>query len=195
MITSRIIILAAAIGASCAVLPLAAQNIVPKDRQPASQDAAKGGRSNGNPLEVKDLLGRNVVDSQDQNAGTVKDLFIDLQDGRIAQVIVSTGVPTPIVGNSGWANSGPFSTGGGIEDEEVTAVPPACCTINDSGKSLRISITRKALRNAPRFSMSHWKDMASSFEYRRGLSSLRDSDARLRKPGAGRHPAGRVRKK
>ena len=42
---------------------------------------------------ASDLIGMSVKDSQDHSVGSVKDLCIDLRDGRIAEVIVNTSGP------------------------------------------------------------------------------------------------------
>ena len=71
-----------------------------------------------NGLEKADkIMGMEVKDAQDQKLGKVKDLAIDLQNGRIVEVILATG------GVMGM-------------DEKLVAVPPGQFTCDAPNKGL-----------------------------------------------------------
>lgn len=83
------------------------------------------------------ILGMEVTDLQDRKLGKVKDLAIDLEAGRIAEVIVGTG---------GFV---------GV-DEKMIAVPPEALSTDYSGKQLRLADT-KTFETAPFFWLTEWR--------------------------------------
>lgn len=97
----------------------------------------------GAPLKASDLIGQNLENNEGQNVGSVEDLAIDLQAGRVVQLIVSTG---------GFLSMG----------ERHTAVPPGQVQFRAAGKALRFETTREKLKAAPAFEMSGWQDFFQS---------------------------------
>ena len=114
--------------------------------QNPSANAASAGdamdRSNA-PLKASDLIGRKI-DTQDQKKiGHVSDLAVDLQAGRVVQVIVTTG---------GFLAMG----------ERTIAVPPSVLLAEAPGKPLRFALTQERIRSAPAFEVSKWKEFYQS---------------------------------
>lgn len=167
MKSNRIIILAATIATPFVVTPSQAQNMDRNNAPPVDHGMAKAESTEGTLQEAKDIIGMDVLDSQDQRAGKVKDLFVDLQNGRIIEVILdmggrATGAGNPAsygpsIGNGAFPGAASTST-----EERMAGVPPACLTYNTSGKSLGINVTPEQLKNAPTFAASEWKDAAAA---------------------------------
>lgn len=84
------------------------------------------------------IIGREITDPQNQKLGRVKDLAIDLQNGRIVEVIVGTG------GVLGM-------------DERYVAVPPGSFTCDPDTKTLRLNADKTKLSEAPAFKFSDWQ--------------------------------------
>jgi len=127
-------------------LPLAAQQTPGNANSPNERDPARSALSSKtafNEIEKADkIIGMDVTDMQDHNLGRVKDLAVDLQAGRIAEVIVGTG------GLAGM-------------EEKMIAVPPASFSFASSGQKLRLA-DAETFKIAPFFKMSHWKEATSS---------------------------------
>ena len=120
------------------------------------QDQTKEKDMEATVQRASDLIGMTVKDSQDHSAGTVKDLWIDLRDGRIAGVIVDPNGPaTP---------AGPYPEMSTAEarNAKLAAVPPALFTFTPNGKTLRINIQPEAWKNAPTFVASQIEESASA---------------------------------
>lgn len=93
----------------------------------------------GQPVRAGEILGSTIKDSQDQKAGTVKDFAVDLENGRIAEVIVAWG---------GFL---------GMDNKLVAALPDTF-TLGVDGKTLHINMDKKRLEGAPAVDLSKWKD-------------------------------------
>ncbi len=128
---------------SCLTLPVAARQ-TQTDKQsmlPANRDSTT--RVDYKELEkVSKIIGMEVSDLQEKKLGKVKDLAIDLQAGRVAEVIVGTG---------GFVGM----------DEKMIAVPPECLTFANSGKELRLAES-EPFRTSPFFKFSHWNEATST---------------------------------
>lgn len=114
-------------------------------RAAGTSDAAarSSGDHSGVPLKASDVIGLNLENNEGQKVGTVDDLAIDLQAGRVVQLIVSTG---------GFLSMG----------ERHSAVPPGRVHVREQGKALHFDITREKLKSAPAFAMSDWDDFYQS---------------------------------
>jgi hypothetical protein len=86
------------------------------------------------------VMGLSVRNLQDQNLGKVENLIVDLNSGRIAEVILATG--------------GFLGMGG-----ELSAVPPQSFTFAPEHDRLQIDTTTEALANAPHFKSNQWPDV------------------------------------
>jgi hyperosmotically inducible periplasmic protein len=93
----------------------------------------------GDLERAKNILGAEIKDSQDHRLAKVKDLAIDLQNGRIVEVIVATG------GVLGM-------------DEALVAVPPDQFTYDAADQKLQLRADRQQLKSAPTFKMSDWEE-------------------------------------
>jgi len=102
-------------------------------RQSRLNDAAK----------ASDIIGMTVQNKQGEKLGKVKDLAVDVESGRIVQVILSTG---------GFA---------GI-DSTLTSVPPEALHADAFRKVLCLDADTGKLKDAPRFAMSKWAECSDS---------------------------------
>src|SRR6185436_9502962 len=75
--------------------------------------------------------------------GKVEDLAIDVESGRILQVILSIG---------GFVGIG----------DPLTAVPPGALHHDVAQKVLHLNADKEKLKNAPKFEMSRWSDYSDS---------------------------------
>src|SRR5271163_3362671 len=72
------------------------------------------------PIRAGEIIGSTIKDSQDQKLGTVKDLAVDMENGRIVEVVVARG---------GFL---------GV-DSKLVAVPPENFTVENEGKIVRLN--------------------------------------------------------
>jgi len=106
--------------------------------------AQQSGAAAFNKLEkAANIIGMVITDSQNQHVGKVNDLAIDLQAGRVAEVLVDT---------SGFLTSKP----------RIVAVPPQFFALADSSGELRMNGDMDAFNNAPEFDISTWKQSTTS---------------------------------
>ncbi len=95
------------------------------------RDPRRLDRLNG-AAKASDVIGMKVVNNQDQKLGKVEDLAVDVESGRIVQVIVSTG---------GFLGA----------NKTLTAVPPEALRGDDSGKVLQMDVSLERFNAAPKF--------------------------------------------
>ena len=110
---------------------------------PAPSTSRSAADHTGAALKASDIVGLKILNNEGQTVGSVEDLAIDLQAGRIVQFIVSTG---------GFLSMG----------ERHSAVPPSLVQFRETGKPLHFDISREKLKSAPAFEMSDWKDYYQS---------------------------------
>jgi sporulation protein YlmC with PRC-barrel domain len=110
-------------------------------RQPMTQ--ARSERLNG-AAKATDIIGMTVNNYQNERLGNVKDLAVDVESGRIVQVILSTG---------GFLGIG----------HTLTAVPPGALRLNAADKVLHLNASKAKLAAALKFDTSKWdKDTQSN---------------------------------
>ncbi len=102
----------------------------------------RANRLNG-ASKASELIGMTVNNYQDEKFGKVEDLAVDVESGRIVQVILSTG---------GFLGIG----------DSLTAVPPGALHHDVSDEVLHLDANKEKLKNSPRFEMSKWADSSSS---------------------------------
>ena len=90
-----------------------------------------------------DLIGREVRNAEDEKLGTIDDLAIDTDSGRIAQVIVSSG---------GFLGLG----------DRLTAVPPDAFELTPDKQPLRLNISKERFKSAPRMTSERWDEASDS---------------------------------
>jgi hyperosmotically inducible protein len=93
--------------------------------------------------KASDLIGMTVKNYQDEKLGKVEDLAVDVESGRIVQVIVSTG---------GFIGIG----------DTLTAVPPGAFQRDVTNKVLHLDADQAKLKSAPKFETSKWADYSDS---------------------------------
>lgn len=133
---------------SLLALSTVAQNPVPpaKDRtdythQPQpSQTRAE--RLNG-AVKASELIGMTVKNPQDETVGKVNDLAVDVESGRVVQVILSTG---------GFIGIG----------DTLTAVPPGALRHHAEQKFLHLDADQARVKSAPKFEQSNWAECCDS---------------------------------
>lgn len=89
--------------------------------------------------KASDLIGMTVKNNQEEKLGKVEDLAVDVESGRVVQVILSTG---------GFIGIG----------DTLTAVPPEVLHRDIALKALHLDADREKLKDAPRFEMSKWAE-------------------------------------
>lgn len=138
------------IGASAvSVLAFSAQaqdTVSPKPDRPAytRQHLAhpRADRLNG-AAKASDVIGMAVKNYQDEKLGKVEDVAVDVESGRIVQVILSTG---------GFIGIG----------DTLSAVPPGALHYDAANKVLHLDADKERLKAAPKFEMSKWADYSDS---------------------------------
>jgi len=93
--------------------------------------------------KASDLIGRTVKNNQGDKLGKVEDLAVDVESGRIVQVILSSG---------GFIGIG----------DSLTAVPPEALHCDVSHKVLLLDADQEKLKGAPKFEMSNWAECSDS---------------------------------
>ena len=99
-------------------------------------------RLNG-AAKASDLIGMTVNNYQNEKLGKVEDLAVDVESGRIVQVVLSTG---------GFLGIG----------DTLTAVPPGALHHDIAQKVLHLDANKEKLKSAPKFEMSKWADYSDS---------------------------------
>jgi len=93
----------------------------------------------GPATHIRDIRGDPVIGTDGAKVGAVRDLAVDLENGRIVAVIVDRG---------GFLGFG----------AKCFAVPPDDFTVDNSAKSLRMSSTAEKLKGGPQMDLSKWDD-------------------------------------
>src|ERR1041384_1223027 len=89
--------------------------------------------------KASDVIGMTVENYQNEKLGKVDDLALDVESGRIVQVILSIG---------GFIGIG----------DTLTAVPPGALHHDVSEKVLHLDADKGKLKAAPKFEMSKWAE-------------------------------------
>jgi sporulation protein YlmC with PRC-barrel domain len=93
--------------------------------------------------KASDIIGMTVKNYQDEKLGKVEDLAVDVESGRIVQVILSTG---------GFIGLG----------DTLTAVPPGALHHDVAQKVLHLDADKEKMKGAPKFEMSKWAEYSDS---------------------------------
>jgi sporulation protein YlmC with PRC-barrel domain len=109
-------------------------------RQPLTQ--ARSDRLNG-AAKATDIIGMTVNNYQNERLGKVEDFAVDVESGRIVQVILSTG------GFPGMRNT-------------FTAVPPGALRHDAADKVLHLNASKAKLAAALKFDASKWDKSTQS---------------------------------
>ena len=87
------------------------------------------------------LEGDDVINLQGENLGEIKKIMVDVQSGRVAYAVLSTG------GFLGIAN-------------KLFAIPWGALTLDAGRKCFILDVNKERLENAPGFDKEHWPAMA-----------------------------------
>ena len=120
-------------------IPTADQAEPLRDRQ---SDARRTDRLNG-AAKASELIGMTVKNNQDEKLGKVEDLAVDVESGRIVQVILSTG------GFLGMSDT-------------LAAVPPGALHHDVANKVLHLDADKEKLKSAPKFENAKWAESSDS---------------------------------
>lgn len=135
---------------ACSALPfasLAADSPVPKaeaSKSAASKPQAESPRQRQGAAKASDLLGITVKNQQDETLGTVTDLAVDVESGRLVSIILATG----IVG----------------QEKTLTAVPPMGWHHDAANKVLHLDTSAEKLASAPKFTMENQEEKPGKVE-------------------------------
>ena len=141
------IIISASAASALAFSALAQDTITPKTDAPdytrdRIPNAQRTHRLNG-AAKASDVIGMTVNNNQNEKLGKVEDLAVDVESGRIVQVILSSG---------GFIGIG----------ETLTAVPPGALHDDATDKSIQLNTDTEKLKAAPEFAMSKWAEDSDS---------------------------------
>jgi sporulation protein YlmC with PRC-barrel domain len=117
---------------------------------PAYTDSTSSKASIDTPAQIKngvperinkarDLIGMQIRNQQDQKLGKVKDVVLDLQSGRVAYVVLSTGGLRP----------------------KFLALPPSVLTASGDEKYLLLKADKDRVMAASGFNKDAWPNMAT----------------------------------
>ncbi|MDF2691020.1 MAG: PRC-barrel [Gammaproteobacteria bacterium] len=96
-----------------------------------------------NFMTASQLIGKNVVNSQDEDIGKIKDLVLNLATGKIAYAVLSFG---------GFLGMG----------DKLFAIPFCFMKINPEKDFVVLDIEKSKLINAPGFDKQDWPDLNDS---------------------------------
>ena len=97
----------------------------------------------GRAAKASSVIGMEVKSYQGETLGKVQDLSVDLETGRIVQVILSSG---------GFLGIG----------DSLVAVPPGALHCDLKEKVIHLNADKETLRGAPRFDMARWAAQSES---------------------------------
>lgn len=89
------------------------------------------------------LNGNDVYNRQDEDLGDIKEIMLDMANGRVAYAVLSFG---------GFLGMG----------EKLFAVPWSALTLDTVNKRFILDASKERLESAPGFDPDHWPDMADS---------------------------------
>ncbi len=139
------IIISASAASVLAFSALAQDKITPKTDRPdytgATRDRMPRVRADrlNDAAKASDIIGMTVNNYQDEKLGKVDDLAVDVESGRIVQVILSTG---------GFIGLG----------DTLTAVPPGALHHDLAHRILHLDADKEKLKGAPKFETSKWAE-------------------------------------
>lgn len=91
------------------------------------------------PAKANELLGREITNLQNEKIGKVEEIGVDLESGRIVQVVVSSG--------------GVFGIG-----DKSWVVPPGAFSYDAASKALRLDVDKERYKSVTAFDKSKWNE-------------------------------------
>jgi sporulation protein YlmC with PRC-barrel domain len=92
-------------------------------------------------LQATTIIGNKVFNRSGEQLGTLKELVIDLEDGRIAYAVLSFG---------GFLGQG----------DKLFAIPWEAFILNPKDRTFILDVKKEMLKEAPGFDKNHWPDNA-----------------------------------
>jgi sporulation protein YlmC with PRC-barrel domain len=116
------------------------------DRQNKTGENNSGTGTN-NPTRVltaSSIIGDKVENNQGESVGKIKDIMLNLQDGKIQYLIIEFG---------GFLGIG----------EKLFAIPFSALKLNADKEDFVLDVEKSFLEKAPGFDQAHWPDTHSHF--------------------------------
>jgi sporulation protein YlmC with PRC-barrel domain len=135
------------------LLPLTA--VAESDKKVVMVTPVPGTNVKADSWRASQVIGLNVKNAADETIGDVKDVVLDMKDGEILAVIISSG---------GFL---------GIADT-LSAVPVSVLRYDERTKSFKTKLTKEQLGKAPQFKSNAWPDY-NDVTSKETLRSYRDS--------------------
>jgi sporulation protein YlmC with PRC-barrel domain len=92
-------------------------------------------------LRASEILGNQVLNRAGEQLGSLKELVVDLEDGRIAYAVLSFG---------GFLGRG----------DKFFAIPWEALILNPKDHTFLLDVDKEVLKKAPGFDKDHWPDEA-----------------------------------
>ena len=92
-------------------------------------------------LQATTIIGKRVLNRSGEQLGTLKELVIDLEDGRVAYAVLSFG---------GFLGKG----------DKLFAIPWEAFALNPKDHTFLLDVEKEVLRQAPGFDKDQWPDGA-----------------------------------
>ena len=92
-------------------------------------------------LQASTVIGKRIVNRAGEPLGSLKELVIDMEDGRIAYVVLSFG--------------GILGLG-----DKMFAIPWEALILNPKDQTFILDVEKEVLKEAPGFDKDHWPDDA-----------------------------------
>ena len=127
----------AALGQESLTQPIGQTNYIQQRLTQASPERLNGA------AKASDVIGMTVNNYQNEKLGKVSDLAVDVESGRIVQVIISSG---------GFIGMG----------TTLTAVPPGALHQDAQLKVLQLDSSKDKFKAAPRFDTAKWEECTQS---------------------------------
>ena len=145
--TKNLFIISSALAASILSYSASAQNS--PDARPGRAGEQHSGKAHAtrvdrlnSAVKASDVMGMTVNNYQEEKLGKVEDLALDVESGRIVQVILSTG---------GFLGLG----------DTLTGLPPGALHHDVSKGVLHLDATQEKIKGAPKFDMTKWEESAN----------------------------------
>ena len=93
-------------------------------------------------LTASTLKGNKVTNAKGEDLGTVEEIMLDLERGRVAYVVIS-------FGRVNW-----------MPNDKLFAVPWEALTISFHDKKFILNVSKETLKSAPGFDRNKWPEVA-----------------------------------
>ena len=100
-------------------------------------------RSASRVLSASSLSSDDVYNLKDEKLGSIKELMLDIEDGKVCYAVLSFG---------GFLSMG----------EKLFAVPWSALSVDTKNKRLVMDADEERLKDAPGFDPDHWPNMADA---------------------------------